>query len=116
MRDGNMIDKIIDIYEKQNKEEINSLKDEVIKSHNARYMFIFAYYFPEYIDDEFNKNLIGTNDKRYITFMFRQIKNINEKVYFNKILKYDNIHKKYRIILKNMYINAIIYNINRTKE
>ena len=90
MRDGNMIDKIIDIYEKQNKEEINSLKDEVIKSHNARYMFIFAYYFPEYIDDEFNKKLLETNDKRYITFMFRQIKDINEKVYFNKILKYDN--------------------------
>lgn len=90
MRDGNMIDKIIDIYEKQNKEEINSLKDEVIKSHNARYMFIFAYYFSEYIDDEFNKKLLETNDKRYITFMFRQIKNINEKVYFNKILKYDN--------------------------
>ena len=53
-------------------------------------MFIFAYYFPEYIDDEFNKKLLETNDKRYITFMFRQIKNINEKVYFNKILEYDN--------------------------
>lgn len=90
MRDGNMIDKIIDIYEKQNKEEINSLKNEIIISHNARYMFIFAYYFPEYIDDEFNKNLLETNDKRYITFMFRQIKNINENVYFNKILEYDN--------------------------
>ena len=85
-----MIDKIIDIYERKNNSEIINLKNEIIKLNNARFMFIFAYFFPEYIDNVFNKNLIETNDKRYITFMFRQIDNINEEAYFNKILEYDN--------------------------
>lgn len=85
-----MIDKIIDIYEKNDIDEINDLKKDIIKSNNSRLMFLYAYYFPEYIDDQFNRNLLKTNDKRYITFMFRQIKNINEQEYFNKILEYDN--------------------------
>ena len=85
-----MIDKIIDIYERKNSNEIIDLKEEIIESNSARFMFVFAYYFPEYIDSAFNKKMIETNDVRYITFMFRQIKTIDDKLYFNKILEYDN--------------------------
>ena len=85
-----MIDKIIDIYERKNSNEIIDLKEEIIESNSARFMFVFAYYFPEYIDSAFNKKMIETNNVRYITFMFRQIKTIDEKLYFNKILEYDN--------------------------
>ena len=121
MRDGSMIDKIIDTYEKQNNDEINDLKDEVMESHNARFMFIFASYFPEYIDDEFNKNLLATNDKRYITFMFRQIKNINEEAYFNKILEFDNKDIFYslfdrRVTNTSFYIKALEVITSREKD
>ena len=85
-----MIDKIIDIYERKNSNEIIDLKEEIIESNSARFMFVFAYYFPEYIDSAFNKKMIETNNVRYITFMFRQIKTIDEKLYFSKILEYDN--------------------------
>lgn len=107
-----MIDKIIDIYERKNDKEISNLKKEIIETHNARFMFIFAYYFQEYLDDEFNKILLETNDKRYITFMFRQIKNIDEEEYFNKILEFDNKDIFYslfdkRITDASFYIKAL---------
>lgn len=85
-----MIDKILKYSKSNKKEEIDRLEKEIIESNNARYLFLYAYYFNNRNLDKISNAILKSNDQRYISFFFRHINNINIDLFFPKILSYDN--------------------------
>ena len=70
--------------------EILTLEKEIIHSNNSRFMFLYAYYFPNQNLNNISEAILKTNDKRYINFFFIQIHRIDLNMFFSKILEYDN--------------------------
>lgn len=84
---------VMDVTENLIEEIINGnskIKEKILKLNNPRLLFLYAYYFQEEELDEISAAIIKSNDERYISFYFRQIKNINTALFFEKILEYDN--------------------------
>lgn len=84
-----MIDRIIDLYYDNNKEDISLLFNDVLSSNNPLYIYAFAYYFPEYKLDILTDAIINTNSPQYINYFFSNIDNTNEDIIIDKILEFD---------------------------
>lgn len=65
----------------------SKIKEKILKLNNPRLLFLYAYYFQEEELDEISAAIIKSNDERYISFYFRQIKNINTALFFEKICR-----------------------------
>ena len=66
------------------------LKEKILREKNPRNLFLYAYFSNDKDLNEISKEILETEDRRYLPFFFRQIENIDLEKFFEKILQFDN--------------------------
>ena len=98
-----MIEKILNLRNFTNIEEINKLQDEVINSNNPHFMFIFLYYINKANLDLISEKILETKNYKYIHLLLSFFKPNN----YSKLLNY--------ILLNNndsSYLFNILYDVD----